>query len=101
MPVYHEARLASLALYQQALRTAERVKTLIREIDDLSREVHQHLDDLDIIIEEIQGNKPHVPCAVENDSRCLATVQNAAGNLPAPSPLPIRSIPRVTRGRAS
>ena len=98
MPAHREARLASLALYQQALRTAERVKTLIREIDDISREVHQHLDDLDIIIEEIQGNKPHGPCAVEQDSRCLATVQSAAGKLPAPSPLPIRSTPRVTRG---
>jgi hypothetical protein len=55
MPRY-EVVLESLALYQQALRTAERVKTLRREIDDVSRELHQRLDDLDIIIEEIQGN---------------------------------------------
>jgi hypothetical protein len=47
-----EAVLESLALYQQARRTPERVKTLRREIDDISREVYQRLDDLDVIIEE-------------------------------------------------
>jgi hypothetical protein len=29
----------------------------MREIDDISREVHQYLDDLDIITEEIQGKR--------------------------------------------
>jgi hypothetical protein len=47
-----EAHLACLALYQQAVETAERANTLMREIDDITREVHRHLDDLDIIIEE-------------------------------------------------
>lgn len=55
---YRETGLTSLALYQQALRTAERIKTLRREIDDISRELHERLDDLDIIIEKIQGNSP-------------------------------------------
>jgi hypothetical protein len=40
------------------LRTAERIKTLRREIDDISRELHERLDDLDLIIEKIQGNSP-------------------------------------------
>jgi hypothetical protein len=101
MSLHREARLARLALYQQALRTAERVKTLIRHIDDISREVHEHLDDLDIIIEEIQGTEPHVPCAGEKNSSCAVSVQNAARKLPALSPLPICSIPRVTAGKAS
>jgi hypothetical protein len=54
MPVYREISLENLALYQQILRTAERIKTLRREIDDISRELYQRLDDFDIIIEEIQ-----------------------------------------------
>jgi hypothetical protein len=45
-----ELALANLALYQQALHTAERIKTLRREIDDISREVHERLDDLDRLI---------------------------------------------------
>jgi hypothetical protein len=53
MPMYREVGLVNLALYQQVLRTAERIKTLRREIDDISREVHERLDDLDIIIEKI------------------------------------------------
>jgi hypothetical protein len=56
MPRY-EVVLESLALYQQARRTKERVKTLRREIDDISREVYRRLDDLDIIVEE---NWPHL-----------------------------------------
>jgi hypothetical protein len=48
----YELVLESLALYQQARRTKERVKTLRREIDDISREVYQRLDDLYIIVEE-------------------------------------------------
>jgi hypothetical protein len=100
MCVHCETRLTSLALYQQALRTAERVKTLMREIDEISREVHQHLDDLDIILEQIQGTRRDVPCTLEKDSRRAVSVQNTVGKLPALSPLPIRSIPRVTRGQA-
>jgi hypothetical protein len=99
--MHRETRLTSLALYQQALRTAERVKALMREIDEVSREVHQHLDDLDIILEQIQGKRRDVPCTVGKDSRCTGSVQNTVGKLPALSPLPIRSIPRVTRGKAS
>jgi hypothetical protein len=53
MPMYREVGLVNLALYQQVLRTDERIKTLRREIDDISREVHERLDDLDIIIEKI------------------------------------------------
>jgi hypothetical protein len=48
----YEVVLESLALYQQARRIKERVKTLRREIDDVSREIYQRLDDLDIIMEE-------------------------------------------------
>jgi hypothetical protein len=57
MPIYREISLKNLALYQQILRTAQRVKTLRREIDDISRELYQRLDDFDIIIEEIQGEQ--------------------------------------------
>jgi hypothetical protein len=56
MPIYREISLENLALYQQVLRTAQRVKTLRREIDDISRELYQRLDDFDIIIEGIQGD---------------------------------------------
>jgi hypothetical protein len=98
MPVHRETHRASLALYQQALRTAERVKTLMREIDEISREVHQHLDDHSIILVQIQGKRRDVPCDLEKDSRCAVSVQNTVDKLPALSPLPIRSIPRVTRG---
>jgi hypothetical protein len=56
MPIYREISLENLALYQQILRTAQRVKTLRREIDDISRELYQRLDDFDIIIEGIQGD---------------------------------------------
>jgi hypothetical protein len=55
MPIYREVSLENLALYQQILRTAERMKTLRRQIDDISREVYQRLDDFDLIIEEIEG----------------------------------------------
>jgi hypothetical protein len=55
MPIHREISLENLALYQQILRTAQRLKTLRREIDDISRELHQRLDDFVIIIEEIQG----------------------------------------------
>jgi hypothetical protein len=55
MPIYREVVLENLALYQQILRAAERIKTLRREIDDVSRQVYQRLDDLDLIIEEIQS----------------------------------------------
>jgi hypothetical protein len=51
----HQTYLAE-PRYQQALHAGERVKTM-REIDDISREVHQYLDDLDIITEEIQGKR--------------------------------------------
>jgi hypothetical protein len=50
-----EISLENLALYQQILRTAQRLKTLRREIDDISRELYQRLDDFDIIMEKIQG----------------------------------------------
>jgi hypothetical protein len=43
-----EAHLAGLAFYQQAVETAERANTLMREIDDISREVHQQLDESDV-----------------------------------------------------
>jgi hypothetical protein len=101
MPVHRETHLASLALYQQALRTAERVKTLMREIDEVSREVHQHLDDLDIILVQIEGNGRHVPFTLEKDSRSAVSVQNTVDKLPGLLRLPIRSNPRVTRGKAS
>jgi hypothetical protein len=101
MPVHRETRLTTLALYQQALRTAERVKTLMREMDEVSREVHQHLDDLDIIIEEIEGNERRVACAVEKDSRRAESVRNTVGKLPGLPPVPIRSTPGVTPGKAS
>jgi hypothetical protein len=101
VPVHCETRLTSLALYQQALRTAERVKTLMREIDEVSREVHQHLDDLDIILVQIEGNGRHVPFTLEKDSRSAVSVQNTVDKLPGLSRLPIRSNPRVTRGKAS
>jgi hypothetical protein len=55
MPMQRETYLASLAPYQQAVahfRTRQMLK-----IDDISREVHQYLDDLDIITEEIQGKR--------------------------------------------
>jgi hypothetical protein len=58
MPIYPEVVLESLALYQQFLRTRERIKPLRREIDDIRREVYQRLDDLDIIKEATQGNSP-------------------------------------------
>jgi hypothetical protein len=54
MPIYREISLENLALYQQIMRTVQRIKTLHREIDDISRELYQRLDDFDIIIEEIQ-----------------------------------------------
>jgi hypothetical protein len=57
MPVYRELGLESLALYQQGLRTAERVKTLRREIDDINRELYERLDDLDIIIEKFRTTR--------------------------------------------
>src|SRR5262249_42649408 len=47
MPIYREISLENLALYQQILRTAERIKTLRREMDDISRELYQRLDDFD------------------------------------------------------
>jgi hypothetical protein len=75
MAVHRQTCLASVALYQQALRTAERVKTLMRQIDDISREVHRHLDDLDVIIKEIHGTKHHLPYALENASRCAVSVR--------------------------
>jgi hypothetical protein len=56
MLIYREAALENLALYQQFLRTKERIKTLRREIDDIRREVYQRLDDLDIITEGTQSN---------------------------------------------
>jgi uncharacterized membrane protein len=95
-----ETRLTSLALYQQALRTAERIKTLMREIDEISREVHQHLDDLDIMLEQIQGKRRDVSSTLEENSRCAASVQ-ISGKLPGRSPVPSCSIPRATRGKAS
>jgi hypothetical protein len=58
MPIYREVVLESLGLYQQFLRTKERIKTLRREIDDIRREVYQRLDDLDIIKEGTQSNSP-------------------------------------------
>jgi|SRR5215467_7729520 len=57
MPVYREVGLESLAFYQQALRTAERIKTLRREIDDVNRELYERLDDLDIIIEKFKTTR--------------------------------------------
>jgi hypothetical protein len=36
--VHRDTRLATVALYQQALRSTKRVKTLMRQIDDISRE---------------------------------------------------------------
>jgi hypothetical protein len=58
MPIYRKVGLVNLAIYQQVLRTAERIKTLRREIDDISREIHERLDDLDIILEEIPSDAP-------------------------------------------
>jgi hypothetical protein len=58
MLIYREVVLERLALYQQFLRTKERIKTLRREIDDIRREVYQRLDDLEIIKEGTQGNSP-------------------------------------------
>ena len=57
MPAYREVGLESLAFYQQALRTAERIKTLRREIDDINREIYERLDDLDIIIEKFKTTR--------------------------------------------
>jgi hypothetical protein len=48
----------NLALYQQVMRRAERIKTLRREIDDISRELHERLDDLDIILRKIPSDAP-------------------------------------------
>jgi small-conductance mechanosensitive channel len=50
--------LINLALYQQVLRSAERIKTLRREIDEVSREIYERLDDLDIILEKIPSAPP-------------------------------------------
>jgi len=58
MPIYREVFLVNLALYQQVLRSAERIKTLRREIDDVSREIYERLDDLDIILEKIPSDAP-------------------------------------------
>ena len=58
MPVYREVGLVNLALYQQVLRSAERIKTLRREIDEVSREIYEWLDDLDIILEKIPSAPP-------------------------------------------
>jgi hypothetical protein len=55
MPAKREARLVSLAIYQQFLRTRERIRTLRREIDDTSRELHQRFDGFNAIIEENSG----------------------------------------------
>jgi hypothetical protein len=49
-----EAHLAGLALYQQALRLPNAP----------TRKAHQHLDDLDIIIEEIQASDVNAVAAV-------------------------------------
>lgn len=58
MLIHREEGLVSLAFYQQVLRTAERIKTLRREIDDISREIHERLDDLELILEKIPGDAP-------------------------------------------
>jgi hypothetical protein len=68
MPIYREISLENLALYQQIMRTAKRIKTLRREIDDVSRELYQRLDDFDLIIEEIQ-DEPFADISVVGDEK--------------------------------
>jgi hypothetical protein len=68
MPIYREISLENLALYQQILRTAERIKTLRREMDDISRELYQQLDDFDLIVEEIQ-DEPFADISMVGDEK--------------------------------
>src|ERR1700746_3093645 len=75
MPIYQEISLENLALYQQIMRTAKHIKTLRREIDDISRELYQRLDDLDIIMEEIQDESSADISVVGDEMRGIVCSQ--------------------------
>jgi hypothetical protein len=75
MLIHREVGLVNLALYQQILRTAARIKTLRREIDDISRELYRRLDDLDIIIDEIQGDAFADTSLVDDEMRGIGCSQ--------------------------
>jgi hypothetical protein len=79
--------LENLAVYQQILRTAERIKTLRREIDDIiiSREVYERLDDFIIIegisrIEGIEGESFAEISVVDDENGAASVGRN--WNLP-------------------
>jgi hypothetical protein len=83
MRVHREVGLVNLALYQQILRTAERIKTLRREIDDISRELHERLDDLDIIVEEFKAICPLSPGESGKEPRVrMVSPLRKASNIP-------------------